>query len=119
MPTLNWPFISHHLTLKAQGWQFTKHRAHFYSRLATHKRLFRRLRQRQYTLREPHLYTSTKHHALQLLRNLTKHTAASFEAAKELRSGRHTDLEVYAIRRMAANLEEPAAAELSTSSTKP
>ena len=107
MPTLNWPFISHHLKLKAQGWQFTKHRAHFYSRLATHKRLFRRLRQRQHTLREPHLYTSTKHHALTLLRNLTKHTAASFEAAKELRSGRRTDLEVYAIRRMAANLEEP------------
>ena len=107
MPSLNWPFISHHLKLKAQGWQFAKHRAHFYSRLATHKRLFRRLRQRQYTLREPHLYTSTKHHALQLLRNLTKHTAASFEAAKQLRSGRHTDLEVYAIRRMAANLEEP------------
>ena len=107
MPSLNWPFISHHLKLKAQGWQFAKHRAHFYSRLATHKRLFRRLRQRQYTLREPHLYTSTKHHALQLLRNLTKHTAASFEAAKQIRSGRHTDLEVYAIRRMAANLEEP------------
>ena len=107
MPSLNWPFISHHLKLKAQGWQFAKHRAHFYSRLATHKRLFRRLRQRQYTLREPHLYTSTKHHALQILRNLTKHTAASFEAAKQLRSGRHTDLEVYAIRRMAANLEEP------------
>ena len=107
MPSLNWPFISHHLKLKAQGWQFSKHRAHFYSRLATHKRLFRRLRQRQYTLREPHLYTSTKHHALQILRNLTKHTAASFEAAQQLRSGRHTDLEVYAIRRMAANLEEP------------
>ena len=109
MPTLNWPFISHHLKLKAQGWQFTKHRAHFYSRLATHKRLFRRLRLRQQTLREPHLYTSTKDHALTLLRDLTKHTAASFEAAKQLRSGRHTDLEVYAIRRMAANLEEPAA----------
>ena len=107
MPTLNWPFISHHLKLKAQGWPFTKHRAHFYSRLATHKRLFRQLRQRQQTIREPHLYTSTKHHALILLRNLTKHTAASFEAAKQLRSGRHTDLEVYAIRRMAANLEEP------------
>ena len=107
MPTLNWPFISHHLKLKAQGWQFTKHRAHFYSRLATHKRLFRRLRLRQQTIREPHLYTSTKHHALTLLRDLTKHTAASFEAAKQLRSGRHTDLEVYAIRRMAANLEEP------------
>ena len=86
MPTLNWPFISHHLKLKAQGWQFTKHRAHFYSRLATHKRLFRRLRLRQQTLREPHLYTSTKHHALTLLRDLTKHTAASFEAAKQLRS---------------------------------
>ena len=29
-----------------------------------------------------HLFTSTKHHALTLLRNLTKHTMASFEAAK-------------------------------------
>ena len=95
MPPLNWPFISQHLKLKAQGWQFTKHRAHFYSRLATHKRFFRRLRRRQQTIREAHLFTSTKH------------TSASFEAAKQLRSGRHTDLEVYAIRRMASNLEEP------------
>ena len=107
MPPLNWPFISQHLKLKAEGWQFTKHRAHSYSRLATHKRLFRKLRRRQQTIREPYLFTSTKHHALTLLRNLTKHTLASFEAAKQLRSGRHTDLEVYAIRRMASNLEEP------------
>ena len=107
MPPLNWPFISQHLKLKAEGWQFTKHRAHFYSRLATHKRLFRKLRRRQQTIREPYLFTSTKHQALTLLRNLTKHTLASFEAAKQLRSGRHTDLEVYAIRRMASNLEEP------------
>ena len=44
------------------------------------------------------------------MRNLTKHTADSFEATKQLRSGRHSDLELYAIqaiRRMAANLEEP------------
>ena len=87
--------------------QFTKHSAHFYSRLATHKRLFHRLRRRQHTLRELHLVTSTKHHALTILRDLTKHTSAPFEAAKQLRSGRHTDLEVYAIRRVAANLEEP------------
>ena len=107
MPPLNWPFISQHLKLKAQGWQFTKSRAHFYSRLATHKRLFRKLRRRQRTIREPHLFTSTRLHALTLLRNLTKHTLASFEAAKQLRSGKHTDPEVYAIRRMASNLEEP------------
>ena len=107
MPPLNWPFISHHLKLKAQGWQFTKHRAHFYSRLATHKRLFRKLRRRQHAIHEPHLFTSTRLHSLTLLRNLTKHTRASFEAAKQLRSGKHTDLEVYAIRRMASNLEEP------------
>ena len=107
MPPLNWPFISHHLKLKAHGWQFTKHRAHFYSRLATHKRLFRKLRRRQHAIHEPHLFTSTRLHALTLLRNLTKHTRASFEAAKQLRSGKHTDLEVYAIQRMAANLEEP------------
>ena len=106
MPPLNWPFISHHLKLK-EGWQFTKHRAHFYSRLATHKRLFRKLRRRQHAIHEPHLFTSTRLHALTLLRNLTKHTLASFEAAKQLRSGKHTDLEVYAIRRMASNLEEP------------
>ena len=118
MAPLNWPFISQHLKLKAQGWQFTKRRAHFYSRLATHKRLFRRLRRRQQTIQEPHFFTSTKHHALTLLRNLTKHTAASFEAAKQLRSGRHTDLEVYAIRRMASNLEEPRRSRALTSSTK-
>ena len=57
MPPLNWPFLPQRLKLKAQGWQFTKHRAHFYSRLATHRRFFQRLRRRQNTLREPHLFT--------------------------------------------------------------
>ena len=70
MAPLNWPFISHHLRLKAQGSHLTKHHAHFYSHLTTHKRLFRRLRRRQNTLREPHLFTSTKHHALTILRNM-------------------------------------------------
>ena len=92
-------FHFHHLKLKAQGWQFTKHRAHLYSRLATHKRLFRRLR-RHTPLGNHTSLLFTKHHALTILRNLIKHTSASFEAAKQL-SGRRTDLEVYAIRRMA------------------
>ena len=35
------------------------------------------------------------------------HTRASFDAARQLRSGKYTDLEVYAIRRMATSLEEP------------
>ena len=105
MPSLNWPFISQHLKLKAQGWQFTKHRARFYSRLATHKRLFRRLRRRQQTIGEPHLFTSTKHHALTLLRNLQKlllKRPSNYAVAPI-----QTDLEVYAIHRMASNLEEP------------
>ena len=42
-----------------------------------------------------------------VLRDLTKHTRASFDAARHLRSGKYTDLEVYAIRRMATSLEEP------------
>ena len=57
-PTLNWPFISQHTKLKADGWQFTRHRAHFYPRLANHFRLFRRLRR----------HTSHKLHALTVLR---------------------------------------------------
>ena len=35
------------------------------------------------------------------------HTHASFDAARHLRSGKYTDLEVYAVRRMATSLEEP------------
>ena len=35
------------------------------------------------------------------------HTLASFEAARQLRSGRYSDLEIYAVRRMATSLEEP------------
>ena len=42
-----------------------------------------------------------------MLRDLTKHTHASFEAARQLRSGKYSDLEVYAVRRMATSLEEP------------
>ena len=55
------------------------------------------------TISEPHLFAS-----LTLLRSLTEHTADSF--AKQ-RTGRHTDPELYAIRRMAANLEEPGRAK--------
>ena len=41
------------------------------------------------------------------VRDLTKHTRASYDTARKLRSGQYTDLEVYAIRRMATSLEEP------------
>ena len=51
--------------------------------------------------------TSHKLHALTVLRDLTKSTRASYDAARRLRSGQYSDLEVYAIRRMATSLEEP------------
>ena len=106
-PTLNWPYISQRLKLKADGWQFSRHRAHFFPRLANHYRLFRRLRRRLQSTDQPILHTSHKLHALTVLRDLTKHTRAFFDAARHLRSGKYTDLEVYAIRRMATSFEEP------------
>ena len=96
-------YISQHLKLKADGWQFSRHRAHFFPRLANHVRLVRRLRRRLHSTNQPVLYTSHKLHALTVLRDLTKHSQASFDAARHLRSGRYTELEVYAIRR----IEEP------------
>ena len=84
------PQLAFHLpTSQARGRGLAIHKTPSTFLLATHKRLFRKLRRRQQTIREPYLFTSTKHQALTLLRNLTKHTLASFEAAKQLRSGRH------------------------------
>ena len=105
-PTLNWPYIQRHLKLKASGWQFSKHRTTF-TRMSTHKRLFQRLRRRQHTIKQPHLHTSQRLHALTNLRELSKHTRSSFETSTAIRSGKYTDLEIYAFRRMAASLEEP------------
>ena len=76
-PTLNWPYIQRHLKLKASGWQFSKHRTNF-TRMSTHKRLFQRLRRRQHTIKQPHLHTSQRLHALTVLRELSKHTLSSF-----------------------------------------
>ena len=105
-PTLNWPYIQRHLKLKASGWQFSKHRTTF-TRMSTHKRLFQRLRRRQHTIKQPHLHTSQRLHALTVLRELSKHTLSSFQTSTAIRSGKYTDLEIYAFRRMAASLEEP------------
>ena len=105
-PTLNWPYIQRHLKLKASGWQFSKHRTAF-TRMSTHKRLFQRLRRRQHTIKQPHLHTSQRLHALTVLRELSKHTLSSFQTSTAIRSGKYTDLEIYAFRRMAASLEEP------------
>ena len=96
-----------HGLLTEDGWQFSRHRAHFFPRLANHYRLFRRLRRRLQSTAQPILHTSHKLHALTVLRDLTKHTRASFDAARHLRSDKYTDLEVYAICRMATSLEEP------------
>ena len=60
------------------GWQFSRHRAHFFPRLASHFRLFRRLRRRLHTTNQPILYTSHKLHALTVLRDVTKNSRASF-----------------------------------------
>ena len=105
-PTLNWPYIQRHLKLKASGWQFAKHRTTF-TRMSTHKRLFQRLRRRQNTIKQPHLHTSQRLHALTVLRELSKHTHSSFETSTAIRSGKYTDLEIYAFRRVSASLEEP------------
>ena len=75
--------------------------------MATHKRLFQRLRRRQKTIKQPNLHTSQRLHALTVLRELSKHTRSFFETSTAIRSGKYTDLEIYAFRRMAASLEEP------------
>ena len=95
-PTLNWPYIQRHLKLKASGWQFAKHRTTF-TRMSTHKRLFQRLRRRQHTIKQPHLHTSQRLHALTVLRELSKHTHSSFETSTAIRSGKYTDLEIYSL----------------------
>ena len=105
-PTLNWPYIQRHLHLKASGWQFAKHRTQF-TRMATHRRLFQKLRGRQRTIKQPSLHTSQRLHALTVLRELSKHTRSSFETAAAIRSSKYSHLEIYAFRRVAASLEEP------------
>ena len=75
--------------------------------MATHKRLFQRLRRRQKTIKQPNLHTSQRLHALTVLRELSKHTRSFFETSTAIRSGKYTVLEIYAFRRMAASLEEP------------
>lgn len=48
LPLTPRPYIQKRPHLKAGGWQFAKHRTRF-ARMATHKRLFQRLRRRQRT----------------------------------------------------------------------
>ena len=89
MPPLNWPFISQHLRLEAQGWQFTQHRIHFYSR---HRRLFQRhLTQAKHPARAPplHLYQTPRLNTITQPYQAHQGLLESFEAAKQLRSGRH------------------------------
>ena len=99
-PTLNWPFISQHLKLKADGWQFSRHRAHFSQPLQALSRITKTPPHHQATHTAPLTQTPPRpHHTpLSLPKHLTTPPLACGPA--------DTRTEVYAIRRVATSLEE-------------
>ena len=106
-PRLNHPFVHCYLLKRAAGYRITKLRKINGKPPPNFKRLFLRLHRRTATLKLHPASLVSKEHAFAILIDLTQTDIKSFEASKHIRSQHMTDLEVYALWRMAVNLEQP------------
>ena len=104
---LNFPFIYKFFKKTAFGPQKVKFKNHS-STSHTFTRLFAKMRRRLGTLKIHPQAAIQKNCAMQLLYDLAQLDASSFQAAKKIRSQALTDIEVYALWRIANNLEQPA-----------
>ena len=104
---LNFPFIYKFFKKTAFGPQRIKFKNHS-SNSHTFTRLFAKVRRRLGTLNLCPQAAIQKNFATQLLYDLAQLDASSFHAATKIRSQALTDIEVYALWRIANNLEQPA-----------
>ena len=104
---LNFPFIYKFFKKTAFGPQRIKFKNHS-SNSHTFTRLFAKVRRRLGTLNLCPQAAIRKEAAFQLLYDSAQLDASSFQAATKIRSQSLTDMEVYALWRIANNLEQPA-----------
>ena len=102
---LNFPFIYTFFKKTAFGHQKTKFKNQS-STSHTFTRLFAKVRRRIGTLGIHPQAAFRKTQALQLLYDLSQSDATSFQVSKKIRSQALTDIEVYALWRIANNLEQ-------------
>ena len=105
-PALNHPFILPHLKLKSEGWKF-QFKSNRHTPVKLGPRLFQRLRRRLKTVGSVPRQHSHQQNAWQLLYSLSLFTRVSYETCQRIRSGEFDTLEVYALYRLAAHMEEP------------
>ena len=109
-PKLNHPWITRFLKLKDTGYVYrpTSSSSHTFSSIG--RRLFQRLRRKHL----PHIFqpkrrTASISHvdAWNIIYDLISNSLASFTAAKHIRSNAVSPLQLYALYRLANNLEQP------------
>ena len=103
---LNHPFILQHLQLKAEGWRL-QFKANQHAPIKMGPRLYQRLRRRLGTIGAVPSEHSHQSNAWKVLYHLGLPSKQSFEACKLIRSGTFDTLEVYALYRLSAHMEEP------------
>ena len=107
-PSLNWPYIYRRYKRISTGYTANRFLAEQpWSRFG--KRLFLRLRRRSCTVygRNFHRVALKHTQAWSIIARLTSEHIESWEEEKRLRSGRHSDLDIYAIYRLSGNVEQP------------
>ena len=104
-PKLNHPFITARYRITATGYTLAKPPGRTMFQLIG-RRLFQRLRRRQtYTCAKISTGLMTQSQAWQIIFDLLSYTEIAFSAAKYIRSSQVSVDQIYALYRLAANLE--------------